>query len=212
MANDVADLTVLIKSDLARNDVSLSDVILFDIRSAIRDYEAQRFYFNEKAMSVTLSNTNTYVLTLFATAASAADVIEVDDVQLNQGGFRYRMDEIAWDRWVELDMGGITGPPTKYAVFNQSLYVDPMPASGQNYVATMHGHVKYAEVTQGSDSNVWTLDGRELIRNAVLVRMYSRRFKDADLAIAAAQNEQRALAALQRRTDAQSGHIIRGYL
>src|SRR5208282_2954706 len=94
--------------DLNRNDQSLSDIILIDIQSAIREYEAKRFYFNELAyLTINLSSTqNVYPFSLWVTAAQALagapassfqtvdtqgigglidDVIEIDSVQITVG-------------------------------------------------------------------------------------------------------------------------------
>ena len=59
MANDVGALCSLIITDLARNDTSLSDVLLPYIQSSVIDYETDRFWFNEVNLSLTISATNT---------------------------------------------------------------------------------------------------------------------------------------------------------
>lgn len=210
----VGNLITTIIGDLSRADTSLSDVVLIDVQSAIRDYEAYRFYFNERTLSITLSATNTYLLSLWvATDASLSDIIEVDNVSVVVGGNRrYQLEEVTHDRLRYLDVGNSqpTGNPELYAMWSQSVVLDSFPAPA--ITGTLDCHVKLVELAAMSDSNAWTNDAKELIRNAALKRLWGRRFRDADSAQAAAVGEQLALAALQRRTDAVSSARITGYL
>ncbi len=215
MANNVANLTTLISSDLTR-DASAggpsATQILYDIKSTIRDYEAQRFYFNERNLPFTLSATNAYSLPSWAAATTGInDVIEVDQIKVSVTGTIYRLDEIGYDQWQDLTSSAtLTGIPTCYAIFGQTVYIYPLPNS--TYLATMAAHVRFNEVTSQSSSNVWTDDARELVRCATLKRLYGRLIKDLEMASAMQIAENNALAALQRRTDALSGHTIKGYL
>jgi hypothetical protein len=211
VANNVAGLTTLITSDLTRTDISATQ-ILYDIKSSIRDYEASRFFFNEKALAVTISATNTYALTLWGTvAAVGADVVEVDSLHATVNGITYPLDEVSYDEWRDLtSTTTLTGDPQKYAVFDQKVWLYPTPVTAGT--ATMAAHVKYAEVVSQSSSNVWTDAGRELIRCATLKRLWGRLIKDPEQAQMMQIAETQALAALQRRTDALSGHRVIGYL
>jgi hypothetical protein len=205
----VGALCTTIIGDLQRSDTSLSDIVLIDIQSSIRDYEAQRFYFNERLLSVTFSNTYTYALSLYAAAGSGiADIIEVDGITVAVSSTRSYDLEEKTSNWVMSRLNNaVLGYPEFYALFNQSVLIDPYPASGQNYTSTMAAHVKFTEIAAGgfATSNVWTNDASELIRNATLKRLYGRRFKSPEDAAMAAEGERLALAALRRRTDAVSG-------
>ncbi len=209
------NLCTTIIGDLARSDTSISDIVLIDIKSAIRDYEAQRFYFNERKLSISLSSSNTYLLALWvATDATLGDIIEVDNmsVLVNSGTRRYKLNEITYDRMREQDYGpGLpTGNPERYAIFQQSIVIDTFPSPV--ITGTIDCHVKFLDLSVMADSNPWTNDASELIRNAALKRLWGRRFHDTELAQIAAVGEQLALAALQRRTDALSGGTVAAYL
>lgn len=212
----VGALTTTIIGDLNRADVSLSDIVLIDIKSAVKDYEAYRFYFNERRLSITLSATNAYALSLWsATDATLGDIIEVDKmtVLVNTGTRRYALDEWAYSDLRDEDYGpGLpTGNPERYAIYNQQIILDTFP--NPQITGTLDCHVKLAEMgTAFTDDNAWTNDAKELIRNATLKRLWGRRFKDPELAQMAAVGEQLALAALQRRTDALSGHVVSAFL
>lgn len=211
----VGALCTTIIGDLARGDLSISDIVLIDVKSAIRDYEAQRFYFNERKLSITLSSTNTYALSLWvATDATLADVIEIDNMTalVNTGTRRYMLTEVPYNTLRDDDYGpGVpTGNPERWALFNQAVVLDTFPSPA--ITGTIDCHVKFLEIAAFSDTNVWTNDASELIRNAALKRLWGRRFRDPDGAMVAAEGERLALAALQRRTDALSGGRIAAFL
>lgn len=207
------NLCTTIIGDLARGDTSISDIILIDIQSSIRDYEAQRFYFNEKPLPVTFSATDTYALSIFAAAGSGvSDIIEVDGIEITVSGRTYDLSERGANEMRSRQGNGLTGNPSFYAVFNQSVLIETKPTAA--ITATMAAHVKFTEIAAAgfATSNPWTNDASELIRNATLKRLWGRRFKDYEAAQAARIAETQALAALKRRTDALTGSSLDGYL
>lgn len=208
----VGNLCTTIISDLARSDVSLSDIVLIDIQSAVREYEAQRFFFNERTLQVTLSATDTYALSLFATAGSAADIVEVDGIDITVNGRTYGLDIRGSQDILSRQGNGNTGNPSFYALFNQSVLIESKPT--QALTASMYAHVKFTEIAAGgfATTNVWTNDASELIRNAALKRLWGRRFKNYEAAQASAVAERDCLAALKRRTSALSGDSLDSYL
>lgn len=211
MANDLTALTTLVTGDLTRTDITSAQVQT-DIKSAVRDYEAYRFYFNERAITITISATSTYALALFAAASSGvSDIIEIDNMSVTVTGTVQDLDEISFREYRQLAINStLTGYPTKYATNGQNVYLYPTPNG--TYSVTMDAHVKFTELSAGTDSNAWTLDARELIRCATLKRLWGRLIKDPQQAQMMQEGENQALAALQRRTDALSGHTIAAYL
>lgn len=207
------DLCTQIIGDLQRGDVSLSDIVLVDIKSAIREYENTRFHFNELLMLVTLSATDTYALSLFATAGSVSDVIEIDnfDVIINSTR-KYSLEEVTMRRMIGLNSSGITSYPEFFAYWNQALKVSPVPNAA--YVSEMWAHVKFAEIAAGgfATTNVWTNEGSELIRYAALKRIWGGRLKDPIQASSAREQEAVQLRALKRKTDGLGGSTIEPYL
>lgn len=213
----VGNLVTTIIGDLRRVDASLSDIVLVDIQSSIREYETHRFYFNEQKMSITLSATDTYALSLFAAAGSGvSDVIEVDWMNIQVATNRtYILDEVT-SQTLDMVSGGttsLTGYPQMYTVFNQAIRIYPMAAS-TGLTSSIFGHVKFTEIAAGAftATNPWTNDASDLIRNATLKRLWGRRYKDYDAAKACQLAELDSLRALQRRTEALSDQRLAGYL
>jgi len=209
----VGNLCTTIIGDLNRGDTSISDIVLIDIKSAVRDYETHRFYFNEQDISITLSATQTYLLSAVAAAgAGVSDIIEVDVFEVTVNGRTYCLREKTWSELKHLDSGVSTlqGYPMYYSYWAQAVKIYPLPNGV--YTGIISAHVKFTELAAMSDTNAWTNDASELIRCGALKRLYGRRFQDYTAAQAMQIAEDAALAALQRRTDATTGSTIQGYL
>lgn len=206
------DLVTTIISDLGRNDTSLSDIVLLDVQSAVAEYESYRFHFNEQIMSITLSSTDTYALSLFAAVGSGvSDIIEVDEMILQVSPTRtYPLDERPYGVVAMLQANGITGYPRDFCIYNQAAIIYPKP--NQVYTLAMSAHVKLTPITDFSANNAWTNDASNLIRNAALKRLWGRRFRDMEAAQAVAMAEQNALQALQHRATALSGSTLTPYI
>lgn len=209
----VGSLCTTIIGDLGRGDTSISDIVLIDIQSSVREYEAQRFFFNEKSLAITFSATDTYAMTLFAAAGSGvAEVVEVDGINITVSGRTYDLDPRGAQDILARQGNGNTGNPSFYALFNQSVLIESKPT--QALTATMYAHVKFTEIAAGgfATTNVWSTEASELIRNATLKRLWGRRFKNYEASQAAAIAERDCLAALKRRTSALSGDSLDSYL
>lgn len=205
MANDYTALQTLVTGDMNRSD--LTSVAANAIVESIRKYEGHRFFFNERTMTVTLTATNTYALSLFAAAglpaASIADVIEVDAFELVVNPTRiYPLTPVSFGEMIELDDGiaSIQGYPQIYTLWQQAVRIYPIPNGV--YTGLMSAHVKFTELSAGADSNAWTTDAKELIRCAAQKVIYARYLKDQQNALGMQQLEMEALHALDRRTDA----------
>ena len=211
----ISTLQTTIIRDLARGDTSLSDLVLIEIQSAVKEYEATRFYFNERSLSITLSSTNTYALSLWAGTDPAllADIIEVDTMSvLVAGSRRYDLKSIGHDRLRGMDYQPAqpTGNPNYYALWQQSIKIDTYPSP--SITGTIDCHVRLVELNAPTDTNAWTTDGLELIRFAAGKRMHAIRYRDYEAAEASAKGEALALAALKRKTDALTSSSMDGYL
>jgi len=214
MANDVSALTTKIIRDLSRGDLSISDALIPYIQSTVLDYEETRLYFNEQQISLTISLTNTYALSLFATAGSVADIIEVDrdGVRVTVNGRNYGLKEKSWRVLANMNtgVGTMQGYPTDYSIFNQALQIFPQPNA--TMTLTIDAHVRFTELVNLSDSNPWTVEGRNLLRYGTCARYTGAYLRDTAAAQMFTAAEQRSLASLLRRTEAMSGTTIPGSL
>lgn len=216
MANDYTALQAAVVADLARADLSAT-VVPDAILDAIREYEGHRFYFNEQLLTLTLSATNTYALSLFASTASltVVDIIEVDSFRVNIGTSRsFTLSEQPWSYINDIDsnVAGTPGYPDIFSYWAQSIRVYPIPSATIAMTGTISAHVKFKELSAGADSNPWTNDAKHLIRAAAARIVAQRYIRDETVYVGTDNAEQRALAGLQRRTEALSGSRLRSFL
>lgn len=193
----------------------MSDVVLVDIKSSIIEYESQRFYFNEALLTCTLSATDHYALSAFATSVSGvSDVIEADnfDVIINASR-KYRLTELTYRDYIEVsaNSSGNQGYPQFFSIWNRNIYIFPK-ANSVGYTGELWAHVKFSDIASFSASDVWSNEASDLIRNATLKRLWGRRYRDSDAAQMAAVAEQGSLQALRRKTQGLGGYVISGYL
>ena len=162
MAN-ISDTVYRICDDLTRQSSDIGPVVQREILSACEFYAGQRLGFNERVLSFTLSQTQTYSLDTIATANSLASVLAVDDVRYTVSSRYIVLDPVPMAEWRRLDTtSSETGPPDFFAVFNKSLYVYTTPDA--SYDATMACHVKLLSLDgEVVTSNGWLEEGLELI-------------------------------------------------
>lgn len=216
MANDYTALQAAVVADLARSDLAAT-VVPDGILDAIREYEGQRFFFNEQLLTLTISATNTYALSLWSSTASltVSDIIEIDSFRINVGASRsYTLSEETWNyiNTIDENSTSTSGYPEIFSYWAQAIRIYPMPSASIAMTGTISAHIKFKELSAGADSNPWTNDAKGLIRAAASRLIAQRYLRDQTVYTGALDAEQRALAGLQRRTEGLSGHRLRSVL
>jgi hypothetical protein len=160
------------------------------VKSAIRVREVERFHFNESRdfTFVTVADDDTYTP---STEFIAIDLVEV------LIGTRY--EEL--ERYSPMAMAcssatGQTGRPWGWAWYGDELQLYPTP--NDVYTIRIHGHFKVAELSADSDTNIWTTDGEDMIREdakAILYASVRRNVEDASISVGMAKGYADALRA-----------------
>jgi hypothetical protein len=114
-------------------------------------------------------------------------------------GIWYTVAENNWDEIEFFYSTPSNGEPMRWAYRNGYLRIYPLPS--QSYALRLFGHFRAMPLIADSDSNVWTNQGRNLIRYTVLKRLYSYPIRDAQQVANAEQAGERALDYLRRETD-----------
>lgn len=224
MANDLTELTTRISADLNRAEFSVtSTAILYDVLSVVKNYEVQRFWFNEQQLGPkSLSQTITFAFSKWCPgtdAHTASDIVELDSVKVYVGGLpAVRTYTLEAKGWIELDhidamSKSTSGYPQYYAVLGSNLRVYPKPTNfSPSLMIQLSAHVKFPDLATGTDTNCWTSEAKELIRCATERWIWLRRLRDPDVAQIMAEQEQAAYQALKRRTEALTEHRVRIHL
>ena len=216
----LGDLKALIANDLKRSNLTAE--IANAIPDAIRDHETERFWWNDTApapYTLTISPGGGVVGTgLPGNAAPQGDCyflspqtsfgrqiqefIKIDMVRAQLPVVWYTVKATDWSH-IEFFYSTLSnGQPSWWAYNNGYLRIYPLPS--QSYNLRIFGHFRAPPLVNDTDSNVWTDDGRNLIRYTVLKRLYSYPIRDAQQVANAEQAGERALDYLRRETDRRS--------
>lgn len=218
MAN-LSDAVARVCEDyLVRPEDEVGAAVGREIQAAIDHYASERFGFNEVRLTFTLTATSVYSLPNILTSNEVrvervtdgttisyfeqyyGRIIEIDNVLVTHSSTRdYWLDPVTWSEMVALrSTPQLTGDPTKYVRYGDSLYVDASPTSTMTAYLDVHVEfVKLAEVSP--QTNAFLDEGYELIcaRAARMVAM--KTLREYDHAAQFAQLEQEALNTLRER-------------
>jgi hypothetical protein len=149
-----------IADELARTD--LTTQIQTAILSAIKHHERREFYFNQKTAT-------------FSTVASqeyygSSDLADIPNIILLRGAVidlgtnaKEPLDVVQWEEIDCAQTGAITGDPSAMALFKQQIRLYPIPTAVRTITL---GYVyRLTSLSVSADTNAWTTDAEELIRN-----------------------------------------------
>ena len=212
----LGDLKAQIASDLRRSNLSAE--IAAAIPDAIRDHDAERFWWNEAyPVPYTLvvspgggqggtgepaSATPQGDLYLLAPQGKVQEFVRIDMVRAQIPVVWYTVK--ATD-WTELEFFYSTlsnGQPSWWAYRDGYLRIYPLPS--QSYNLRLFGQVRLVPLQNDADSNEWTNQGFNLIRYTVLKRLYSYPIRDAQQVQNAMQAGEAALEYLRKETERRS--------
>ncbi len=204
MSGTYGDMQTRIADELARTD--LTSQIQLAILSAIAHYERRRFYFNETTSTFsTVANQEYYSS---SNLADIATLVEIDSIRVTISSTRYTL--IPRD-FAYLDAictnASATGNPTDYCYYQEQIRLYPIPSTART--VTMAYIKRLATLSASGDSNAWTTDAEELIRQRAKCDLFANVIRSPDEAMACRQYELIALDNLTAETVSRisTGHI-----
>jgi hypothetical protein len=113
-------LVDLIISQLGRSDTSLTSFVQMEVISAVDFYSTTRFWFNEGRATFTTSSGQ-------ATYTGTTDIMEIDSMVITLSGQKLPLDPMNYAVLNEMDSGTVTGQPTKWSWWQESIRLYPTP-------------------------------------------------------------------------------------
>jgi hypothetical protein len=203
MAN-FGDLKAQIASDLRRSNIPSE--IAAAILDSIRDYDTERFYFNETAIYAltTAAGVDEYSIT---PQSPIQEFIRIDTVRAQVGNTWYALARVTPDEIEELFSVATSGQPFEWAIHGNRLRLFPTPNAA--FPIKILGHYRLTPLVNDIDTNNWTNEGKSLVRYCALKRLFAYPVRDTTQAQMAESMEQRELDYLRRETDrrARSGRM-----
>ena len=187
-----------ISDDLARDD--LSTQIGQAIEDAIEHYRTRRFFFNE-TRSATFSTASSQAVYSVGDDDDIPLFFDLDAVFLIDGTSHYEMKKDDPQRLELLsDSSGGNGRPYRYAWFDQSFRLYPIPDA--TYTVRPVGAIEKASPAGDSETgNVWMVHAFELLRCRAKAYLYAHVIKNLEMASVCQTGEVQALGALRGATN-----------
>lgn len=205
MSYTYGDMQTRIADELQRSD--LTSQIQLAILDAIRDYERQRFYFNEERLVPLFT---CVVGQEFYTTSDDADIASmphIDSMTLFAFNNRYTLEYITPQQMETISVSPIwTGMPTNYTYYNEQIRLYPIP--NYAYPVYVSGTVRYALPSSSSDGGVWMNEAEQLIRFAAKEKLYRDVLRDQAQMMAAMKTKEDALTFLQAETAQRGGPAV----
>jgi hypothetical protein len=193
----LGQLKYQIASDLRRSD--LTTEIAAAITDAIRNHSTERFWFNQTATYAlsTVNGTDEYTL---AESAPILEFIEIDRVKAQVGSTWYTLMRLGWDEMDELFATATSGQPSDWA-FTGSNEFRLYPTPNAVYPIEINGHYRLSLLTEDSQFNAWTTEGKDLIRYTALKRLFAFPIRNMEQLQSADAAGMRELEYLRRETE-----------
>lgn len=164
------------------------------IQSAIRYYEASRFWFNEgESTASTIIGQPNY--------AMPDDFVEADILTLTEADqdYRYILKRRPWHWYRGNDVNtDTTSRPGNWAYYADQIWLYPRP--DQVYTLTISFLQRLATLSDYSDTNDWMTHGEELIRARAKKSLFAYRLEQEDDPAKAGMFERKVIACDQLET------------
>jgi len=162
------DMQARIADELANDGAITVAQIKNAIQTAIRDYQGEGFWFNEK-----IGTFPTVAGQEFYTSADFADIPSIISIaamrRLGNGEVIGPIEGVSNKMIEDVQDGTVTGDPRLYSRFENKIRLYPIPVGVLtvriSYIATL------ASLSADGDSNAWTDDCEEMIRQAAKKRI-----------------------------------------
>ena len=193
------EMKARIASELHRSD--LTGYISSAVLSAIAFYESSRFFRGEKRGTFsTIAAQRFYGTTTASPGTLPDDVVEIDSITTTVNNRIYKLDQVSYEHLEDIDAGvtPLSGYPRLWAWYAEQIRLYPSPNA--EYLMTMSYQHERPVLSADADTNFWTEDGEELIRNRAKKDICMSVLYDGEKAQMCAAMESAALKSLKAQT------------
>lgn len=133
------------------------------IKTAIKHWQRERFWFNTKVASF-----STVVDQELYTSSDLADIpniVTIDSAVISQSGLSKSLLRSIENNWIEeMQDGSVTGEPEKHSYYAGKIRLYPIPNAV--FTVTLSYVYKLAELSADADTNAWVDECEEMIRQS----------------------------------------------
>ena len=172
-----AILKARIADELARSD--LTSNINSHVLDAIKHYERERFWWNEKRDTAsTVSGTQSYAM---PDSAAEFPLIFADQLTITVNSNIYELPQLNHSELVRRTANAShTGHPSHWSYFQDAVWLYPIPNGV--YTLTLLYVGQLAALSADADTNAWVVTAEELIRSRAKHTLYRHVIRDREMA------------------------------
>ena len=158
------------------------------INDAIKQWEGERFMFNEKRYQIlTVASQEYYDLispTLLTSAGAAVStgemVLELDSITAIQSDTPYPLTPRTQGWFDRYQGSNFTGAPCDYTIFGNQLRLYPIPDQEYQWILSALARLGPNPLSGDTDTNGWLTEGEVLIRQSAKHIIYRDVIRDAE--------------------------------
>jgi hypothetical protein len=159
--SNYADMQTRIADEFV-NEAITEGQIQNAIKSAIKHYEREPFWFNTRIITFsTVASTEFYEST---NPDDFGNIVRIDSMMVASGSNKYRLRGVDNRHIDDVQDGTVTGEPEMYSRYANKIRLYPIPASV--YTIQIDHVYKLAELAVDADENAWVDECEEMIRQA----------------------------------------------
>lgn len=189
---DYATMRTRIADEMANDGDITTAQINYAIQDAIKFYERREWWFNTASSTfTTVANQEYYTSSDWSVLD---DQVQIDTMTITYNNVISPLKALAFEEINDAQNGYIIAVPRNFAYYQQSIRLYPIPYGA--YTITVKYSKRLTALSADSDTNAWTNEAEELIRQSAKRRIALNYLSADDLASRFAVLENEAYAAL----------------
>lgn len=161
------DMRTRIADELANDGDITSDQINYAIQDAIKQYERREWWFTSAIDTfTTVQNQEYYTATDWSALTNA---VQIDGMTVTYNGIQTALAAVDYETINELQTNYAIALPRNFAYYKQAIRLYPIPSGA--YTMTVSYGKRLATLSNDSDTNAWTTEAEELIRQSAKRRI-----------------------------------------
>jgi hypothetical protein len=185
---DYVTLRNRIIDELANDGALTTAQVNYAIADAIKFYERRNWWWNQK--TATLSTVAAQEYYSSTDLADIPDIVQIISATVTHDGLKSPLRMVDYQTIDDTQDGSVTTLPAALAVFKENIRLYPIPDAA--YTVTLSYVYRLTALSDDADSNAWTTDAEELIRQSAKRRIALNYFHAEDVAARCAVMEKEA--------------------
>lgn len=190
---DYSTMRTRIADELANDGDITSAQINYAIQDTIKQYERRPWWFNQKTGTFSTVDGQEYYGS--ADLADIPDIVQIISATLTVSSLKAPLRAVDYVTIDDEQDGSVEGEPRVFASFKEEIRLYPIPNGV--YTVTLSYIYRLTALSADGDSNAWTTDAEELIRQGAKRRIALNYLESEEVAARFAVMEREAFAELQ---------------